>query len=247
MSRRVALIAPAASYVGPSLARVLAAREHDLVLPTPEPGLVAELDAAGAGVEVVEGADDLRDPDTATALVEAAMSRFGRLDAACMFSGAILLGRFLDTTVDDLHTIARGNLEAPYHFLKAVMPPLVERRDGQVVVITSATAARPAPGASLYSATRAGASMLVKNVAAEHARDNVQVNAVGTNFMDFPEFVKANGLEGDPERRARVESAVPMKRLGTIEEFAAFCAVLLDGTSRFQTGQFFSYSGGWSD
>ena len=247
MSRRVALIAPAATYVGPSLARTLAARDHDIVIPTPEPGLVEDLEALGAGVEVVDGADDLRDPATASALVDAAMSRFGRLDSACMFSGAILLGRFLDTTVDDLHTIARGNLEAPYHFLKAVMPPLVERKDGQVVVITSATAARPAPGASLYSATRAGASMLVKNVAAEHAADNVQVNAVGTNFMDFPEFIQANGLEDNPERRARVESAVPMKRLGTMDEFASFCAVLLDGTSRFQTGQFFSYSGGWSD
>ena len=214
---------------------------------SPEPGLVDDLEAAGASVEVVEGADDLREANSAAALVDAAMTRFGRLDAACMFSGAILLGRFLDTSVDDLHTIAKGNLEAPYHFLKAVMPPLVERKDGQVVVITSATAARPAPGASLYSATRAGASMLVKNVAAEHASDNVQVNAVGTNFMDFPEFVKANGLEGNPERRARVEAAVPMKRLGTMDEFAAFCAVLLDGTSRFQTGQFFSYSGGWSD
>lgn len=247
MPRRVAIIAPAATYVGPSLARVLAQRDHDLVIPTPEPGLVADLEAAGAAVEVVDGADDLRDPASAPALVDAALARFGRLDAACMFSGAILLGRFLDTTVDDLHTIARGNLEAPYHFLKAVMPPLVDRRDGQVVVITSATAARPAPGASLYSATRAGASMLVKNVAAEHAADNVQVNAVGTNFMDFPEFITANGLQDNPERRARVEAAVPMKRLGTMEEFAAFCSVLLDGTSRFQTGQFFSYSGGWSD
>ena len=85
-----------------------------------------------------------------------------------------------------------------------------------------------------------------REVAAEHARDNVQVNSVGTNFMDFPEFIRANGLEGNPERRAKVEAAVPMGRLGQMDEFANFCAVLLDGTSRFQTGQFFSYSGGWS-
>lgn len=247
MSRRVALIAPSTSYVGPHLARVMAQRGHDLVLPSPDSELVGELQELGAEVEAVEGADDLRDPASAAALVAAAVDRFGRVDAACMFSGAILLGRFLDTSINDLRAIAAGNLEAPYHFLKAVMPGMVERTDGQVLVITSATAARPAPGASLYSATRAGASMLVKNVAAEHARDNVQVNAVGTNFMDFPEFIRANGLEGNPERRARVESAVPMKRLGQMDEFANFCAVLLDGTSRFQTGQFFSYSGGWSD
>ena len=247
MIRRVAIIAPSSSYVGPDLARVLAGRGHDLVLASPTPELVDELDALGAEVVAVDGATDLRDPASSQALVDAGIERFGRINAACMFSGAVLLGRFLETTVDDLHTIMRGNLEAPYHFLKAVVPPLVDQQDGQIVVITSATAARPAPGASLYSATRAGASMLVKNVAAEHARDNVQINSVGTNFMDFDEFIKANGLEGNPKRRERVEDAVPMKRLGGMDEFANFCAVLLDGTSRFQTGQFFSYSGGWSD
>lgn len=39
---------------------------------------------------------------------------------------------------------------------------------------------------------------------------------------------------------------VPMKKLGTMDELAAFTSVLLDGTNRFQTGQFFSFSGGWS-
>lgn len=247
MDRRVALIAPSASYVGPTLARTLADRSHDLVLASPDDGLVAELEAGGATVVAVPDARDLAEPDTCERLVAAALDRFGRLDAACMFSGAILLGRFLDTSIDDLHRIGRGNLDAPYRFLQAVMKPMVDQRDGQVVVITSATAVRPAPGASLYSATRAAATMLVRNVAAEHARDGVQVNAVGTNFMDFPEFLRANGIAGDPERRAKVEAMVPMGRLGTMEEFASFCSVLLDGTSRFQTGQFFSYSGGWSD
>lgn len=246
MSRRVALVAPSASYVGPELARILARRDHDLVLASPDDELVAELEDLGAAVEAVSGAGDLAADGAAQSLVDAAIERFGRLDSACMFSGAILLGRFLDTSVDDLHAIARGNLEAPYRFLRAVVPLMVDQQDGQVLVITSATAKRPAPGASLYSATRAGATMLVRNVAAEHARDNVQVNAAGTNFMDFDEFIAANGLD-DPERRARVEAAVPMKRLGGMDEFANFCAVLLDGTSRFQTGQFFSYSGGWSD
>lgn len=246
MERRVALIAPSSSYVGPDLARVLARRGHDLVLSSPRAELVTELEELGAQVEAVPTSGDLADPDVAATLMAAGIDRFGHIDAACAFSGAILLGRFLDTSVDDLHTISRGNLEAPYQFLKAVLPPMLERGDGQILVITSATAVEPAPGASLYSATRAAASMLVRNVAGEHAGSGVQVNAVGTNFMDFPDFIKANGLDENPERRAKVEAAVPMKRLGTMDEFAHFCAVLLDGTSRFQTGQFFSYSGGWS-
>ena len=87
--------------------------------------------------------------------------------------------------------------------------------------------------------------MLVRNVAAEVVDKGVQVNAVGTNFMDFPEFLKANRAE-DPEGRARVEAMVPMGRLGTLEELAHFSAPFVDGTSRFTTGQFVAFAGGWA-
>ena len=86
---------------------------------------------------------------------------------------------------------------------------------------------------------------MVRNVANEVARHRVQVNAVGTNYMDFPEFRRATGAD-DPAIRAKIESRVPLGRLGTMDEFAHFCAPFVDGSSRFTTGQFVSYSGGWS-
>jgi 3-oxoacyl-[acyl-carrier protein] reductase len=87
--------------------------------------------------------------------------------------------------------------------------------------------------------------MLVRNVAAEVVDKNVQVNAIGTNFMDFPEFLKGNRAE-DPEGRARVEAMVPMGRLGRLDELARFSVPFLDGTSRFTTGQFVAFAGGWA-
>jgi NAD(P)-dependent dehydrogenase (short-subunit alcohol dehydrogenase family) len=245
-SRRVALVADAGFYVGPDLARVLAARGHDLVLGDPEAGLVDELESTGAAVEVVTGARNLSDPAAASRLVGAAMERFGRLDAAAGFSGRIVVGRFVGSTIEDLRAVVGGCLEAPFHFLQAVLPPMLEQGDGQVLVITSAAGSRPTPGAPLYSSARAGANMLVRNVAGEVAKRGVQVNAVGTNFMDFPAFLEANGAADDPERRAAIEAMVPMRRLGTMEEFANFCAVFVDGTSRFTTGQFVAYAGGWA-
>jgi 3-oxoacyl-[acyl-carrier protein] reductase len=243
--RRVALIADAGFYVGPALSRLMAERGHDLVLGDPKPELVEELTAAGTQVEVVEGARDLSEPDAAGRLVAAGLERFGRIDSATAFSGMIVVGRFLDSSVEDLHTVVKGCMEAPYHFLRAVVPVMVERGEGQVLVITSASAAKPTPGAPLYSSARAGATMLVRNVAGEVARTGVQVNAVGTNFMDFPEFLRANRITDD-ESRAKVEAMVPMRRLGTMEEFAAFCGPYIDGTSRFTTGQFTAYAGGWA-
>ncbi|MET0148317.1 MAG: SDR family oxidoreductase [Acidimicrobiales bacterium] len=243
--RRVALIADAGFYVGPALARLLAERGHDLVLGDPDPDLADELTAGGATIEVVTGARDLSQPDAADRLLAAGLERFGRIDSATAFSGMIVVGRFLESSIDDLHTVVQGCVEAPYRFLRAVVPAMVERGEGQVLVITSASGARPTPGAPLYSSARAGANMLVRNVAGEVARTGVQVNAVGTNFMDFPEFLRANRITDD-ESRAKVEAMVPMRRLGTMDEFAAFCAPYVDGTSRFTTGQFTAYAGGWA-
>jgi len=244
-SRRVALVANTTVYVGPPLARELARRGHDLVVGDPEPGLVEDLEALGSDVQVVEDVWDLSSPETTERLVAAALDRFGRLDAATAFTGEIVVGRFLESTADDLAKLERGCFDAPYHFLKGVLPPMVEQGSGQVLVITSSSGARTTPGAPVYSALRAGATHLLRNVAREMAPSGVQVNGLGTNFMDFPAFLAASRAT-DPEGRARVESKVPMGRLGTLEECAALCCAYLDGTCGFVTGQFVAHDGGWS-
>src|SRR4051794_4311649 len=101
MARRIAIVSDAASYVGPNLSRLLAERGHDLVVGDPAEGLVGELEELGATVEVVEGARNLAKPDSAPRLVQAALDRFGRIDAAAAFTGRIAVGRFLKSTVED--------------------------------------------------------------------------------------------------------------------------------------------------
>lgn len=239
------IVSDAAGYVGPNLARLLAQRGHDLVVGEAAPGLVEELTGLGAAVEAVEGVRDLSNPESSERLVRAALDRFGRIDAAVAFTGRIVVGRFLRSTLDDMRAALVGCVEAPYNFLRAVVPVMVEQGDGQVLVFTSAAGARPTPGAPLYSAARAGANHLVRNVAAEVVGKGVQVNAIGTNFMDFPEFLRANRAH-DAEGRARVEALVPMGRLGALDELAHFAMPWIDGTSRFTTGQFVAFAGGWA-
>jgi NAD(P)-dependent dehydrogenase (short-subunit alcohol dehydrogenase family) len=177
-------------------------------------------------------------------LSKAAVNRFGAVHSAFSSSGRIAGGRFITTSIDDLRGAFQGNVEAPHHFVQAVLPTMLGAGDGQILVATSATAGRPTANASLYATTWAAATMMLQSKALEFADSGVHLNVVGTNFMDFPAFLKGNRAE-TPEGRAKVESLVPMKRLGGLDEFANFCAVFLDGTSRFQTGQFFSYAAGW--
>jgi 3-oxoacyl-[acyl-carrier protein] reductase len=244
-AKRVALVNEAGGYVGPALARQFASRGHDLVLGGASDELLTELEAMGAQVESVQGVRNMADPEAAPKLVAAGLERFGRIDAAVAFSGQIIPVKFLDSTDEQFEKLIAGCMIAPYHFLKAVAPPMVAQGDGQIVLITSAAGAKPTKEAPLYSSVRAGATMLAKNLAAEIAASGVQVNALGTNFMDFPEFHAAAGTD-DPKLRALLESRVPLRRMGTMEEFAAFAMAFLDGSSGFTTGQFVGYAGGWA-
>lgn len=254
-TRPVALITMATGYVGPALARTLADRGFDLVLQGMADSdsmvgvevsfvdQVADLEGRGAQVEIVTDVD-LVTAEGNRALVRRALDRFGRLDSACFVTGTIIVGKFLDMSETQWEQIKRSNLDMVFHGLQAALPPMKESGSGQIVVFTSSTGGRPDPMTSIYGGTRAGANGIVRAVGLEHARDGIQVNAVGTNFMDFPGFIKASGAD-DPERRAKIEAQTPMRRLGTMDELAHVTAPLLDGRNRFQTGQFFDFSGGW--
>ncbi len=244
-TRPVAIVANAKHYVGPDLARMLARRGFNLVLGDPTPELGSELAELGAESWTVDGVSDLNEPTSAPRLVDMAMDAYNQIDSVVFFSGQIVTGRFLTSSADDMGRAMSGCLEAVYRALRAFVPPLVDAGSGQVLAITSAAGLRPTPNAPLYSAARAGANMLVRNVGAEVATSGVQVNAIGTNFMDFDGFRAATGAD-DPEVMAKIEANVPLGRLGTMAEFAEFCGGFLDGSSRFQTGQVVGYDGGWS-
>src|SRR5689334_35156 len=114
-TRRVAVIGDARSYLGPELARHLAARQHDLVLGDAEDDLLAEVRDHGVDAVAVPDVANLARPEAAPALVAAALDRFGRLDAAVAASGQIVTGRFTNSTLDDLRKVLTGCVEAPYH------------------------------------------------------------------------------------------------------------------------------------
>src|ERR1700690_3836504 len=96
--RRVALVCDASFYVGPPLARSLAARGDDLVLGDPADGLADELRGLGVEGGARGGGRNLSDPESARRLVGAGLARFGRIDAAAAFSGRVITGRFLQST-----------------------------------------------------------------------------------------------------------------------------------------------------
>jgi len=103
--RPVAIVADGHFYVGPELCRHLATRGFNLVVGNGSDELAAELQGLGAVVEVVPNVQDLADPKNSDLLVERALITFGRIDSAVMFSGQIVTGRFVNSSLEDLRLV----------------------------------------------------------------------------------------------------------------------------------------------
>lgn len=245
--KRVVILFDSWNHMMPALAREMVRRNHDLVLgDARDKELVKELRKLGAKVEVVPGTEDQTKPDTIQKLVDRAKEAFGGFDCACIRTGTHVNASVLDAKDGDLETAYQGNLKSVYYALRAVVPPLVEQKSGQVVINTSASVMRPQPFIALYTATRAAANALVRATGLEVAPHGVTINATGTAGMEYPSYLHMVGADKDPAKRKEAEAGFPMKRFIQPEDAASFVATLIDGKATGQTGQFFPIDAGWS-
>ncbi len=127
---------------------------------------------------------------------------------------------------------------------RAVLPQMVSRKKGKIIVIGSAAALRGMPLTSTYSAARGAQLAYVQALGVEVARHNVQVNAIAQNYVDnetyFPPQVQAN-----PKFQDRLKREVPLGRLVSAKEDASMIAYLCSSAADCFVGQIFPVCGGW--
>jgi NAD(P)-dependent dehydrogenase (short-subunit alcohol dehydrogenase family) len=245
--KRVTILFDSWNHMMPALAREMVRRNHNLVLgQARDKELVEELRGMGAKVEVVEDTEDQSKLETFQKLVDRAKEAFGGFNSACIRTGTHVNASALTGEEKDLDTVYEGNLKSVFYALKAIVPPLVEQKSGQVIINTSAGAMRPQPAQALYCATRQAANGLVRATGLEVAPYGVTVNATGTAGMEYPSYLKMVGAYENPEKAKEVAATFPMQRFVQPEDAASFVATLIDGTATGQTGQFFPIDAGWS-
>jgi 3-oxoacyl-[acyl-carrier protein] reductase len=246
--KRVIIINDALLQIGPPLARNFAKMGYNLVLGQPAKGLVKECESHGAKVVVVEGVEqegpnDESNPEHAQKFVDAAMSNFGGFDSA-YFRTAIHGGAdILNVTKEMLQKSFESNFVAVVYALQAVLPPLMKEGQGQVVILTSASAVRGPYDFIPYVPMRVAANNLIQCAAMTAAEKGVCVNAFGTNFLNYPDAVKSYGGK---EAMAHVASKLPVGRFGEPEEAAHLAMAFLDGKNMFTTGQTVMVAGGYN-
>jgi 2-keto-3-deoxy-L-fuconate dehydrogenase len=129
--------------------------------------------------------------------------------------------------------------------IRAILPGMLNRGAGRIIVIGSAAPLRGMKRASTYSAARGAQIAYVRAVGAEVAAQNVQVNLIAPNFIDHPMYFPQEVQASDAFQR-RLKNDVPAGRMGKPEELVAFAVFLASGSAGFFSGQTFPISGGWA-
>ncbi len=244
--KRVVILIDTETHMMPALAKEMARRNHDLVIGNTKDGLVDELQQLGANVQVVPGQLDMTQAKPFSSLVEAAMGQFGRIDSACVRTGAHKTGDITQITTDDAQGLYEGNLLSAVYALQELLKPMMAQGSGQIVLNTSASGLRPAATATMYSACRAAANMLVRCAALTAGPKGVTINATGTYAMDYPGFLDDVGWDNNPAVQKAVLGSLTTGTLVEPEQAAHFVATLIDGVGTAQTGQFFAIDNGWA-
>jgi 2-keto-3-deoxy-L-fuconate dehydrogenase len=192
------------------------------------------------GASVIEDRRDLTEPGACESLIAEA----GEVDVliANLATGNVDLPAY--ETTDARFVAVYEALVFPLHRLaSAVLPQMMERRAGKIVVVGSATALRGQKNRVAYGSARGAQHAYVRNLGVESAPHNVQVNATGQIFVENPSYFPPEMI-GSPELNARLKD-VPAGRLSTGREATSLILYLSSEESNFISGQIFPYAGGW--
>jgi NAD(P)-dependent dehydrogenase (short-subunit alcohol dehydrogenase family) len=192
------------------------------------------------GAEVIADTRDLRAPGACDAL----LAETGRVDVLMAnLAGGTDRIAVLDTPDSELDDCYDRMVRPLHRLTRAVLPQMIARRRGKIVVVGSATALRGTPMRAAYAAARAAQHGYVRTVGTEVAPHGVNVLATGQTFVENPSYFPPE-VQATAEFRERLKG-LPAGRLSTGREAAMFLLALAGAESDWIFGQVFAYAGGW--
>jgi NAD(P)-dependent dehydrogenase (short-subunit alcohol dehydrogenase family) len=202
--------------------------------------LETELRALGAQAAFIKA--DVRREDEVRHLVDETIARFGRLDVAVNSAGTEgKPGPLVEQTADSYAATFDTNVLGTLLSMKHELRVMTTQGGGSIVNISSTYGHEGARGASIYAGSKHAVEGMTKSAALEAAALGVRVNAVAPGPTDTGML---NRFTGTAERKAALQSGVPLGRVGQPEEIARAIVFLASDAASFVTGQIVTVDGG---
>jgi NAD(P)-dependent dehydrogenase (short-subunit alcohol dehydrogenase family) len=239
------LVTGAAAGIGRACAQAFSACGGDVVLADRD--ATANLEAAAAIAEKTGGktiavATDVASDAACAALIEAAASRFGRIDVLINNAGILAPGTIIDLEPDDFDRVMAVNLRAPFVLMQLAARAMIARKiKGAIINMASVNSVLALPNHVAYVASKGGLQQLTKAAALGLAEHGIRVNAIGPGSI-MTDLLKS--VMADEEGRRRILSRTPMGRVGEPDEVADIALFLASDMASYMTGQTIFPDGG---
>ena len=184
-------------------------------------------------------AADLSDRDEIADLAKRAEDTLGGVHILVNNAGITKDGLFVRMKDEDWDRVLEINLGAAFRLTRALTQPMMKRRGGRVVNITSVVGVTGNPGQANYCASKAGMIGFTKSIAQELATRGITANCVAPGFIESEMTDALN-----EKQRDAILGTIPTKRMGTADEVAACVAFLAADEAAYVTGQTLHVNGG---
>ena len=175
-------------------------------------------------------------------LIDETNARLGRVDVlVCNAASNPYYGPMSGIEDDQFRKILENNVISNHWLSQMVLPQMVARRDGVIIIVSSIGGLRGSNVIGAYNVSKAADFQLARNLAVEYGPHNVRVNCIAPGLIktDF-----ARALWEDPERLEKVNTVVPLRRIGLPDEIAGAAVFLASQAGSFVTGQAIVVDGG---
>ncbi|WFU48566.1 3-oxoacyl-[acyl-carrier-protein] reductase [Sinorhizobium terangae] len=238
LSGRKALVTGASGGIGEEIARILHAQGAIVgVHGTRVEKLEALANTLGERVQIFPA--NLSDRAEVKALGEKAEAELGGVDILVNNAGITKDGLFVRMSDEDWDSVIEVNLTAVFRLTRELTHPMMRRRFGRIINITSVVGVTGNLGQANYCASKAGMIGFSKSLAQEIATRNVTVNCVAPGFIESAMTGKLND-----KQKESIMGAIPMRRMGSGAEVASAVAYLASNEAGYVTGQTIHVNGG---
>jgi NAD(P)-dependent dehydrogenase (short-subunit alcohol dehydrogenase family) len=193
------------------------------------------------GIQTWSKEVNVSDEASVSSLISASVRKFKKLDILINFAGVVWTNPIEKIRTLEFEKVIDINLKGSFLLSQKALRVMVPNQSGKIILVGSVSGQIGRPFAAHYSASKGGVHSLVRTLAVETAKQNIQVNAIAPVFT----LTKlSQSVLSDPKLKRSILSTIPMGRLGLPSDLVGSMIFLSSAASNFITGQTFCVDGG---